>query len=368
MKSFHKIVITGGPCAGKTTGLSTLERELTKIGYKVVFINETATELIVNGLSRSAFKNNFDFEFSIVDFQLEREQLYEQYCRSLPDEKIILLCDRGVMDCKCYTTKEEWSQIKKVLNMDDIQLRDNYDAVFHLVTAAKGAEEFYTTANNAARRETLEEAIKADDKTLKAWTGHPHLRAIDNSTDFETKMKRLLNEIFSFLGEPQPFEIERKFLIKMPNINNLLSEHNCKKVDIIQTYLTSEDDEERRIRQRGLNGSYIYTLTTKKRVSDIERLEIDKKITQKEYLALLNDADISLHQVKKTRYCLMQNNQYFEVDIYPFAKKTAILEIELTHRDEEIHFPEYIEVIKEVTHDNNYKNRALSEAIPIDLK
>ena len=57
-----KIVITGGPCAGKTTGLSYLEQELTKIGYKVVFLNESATELILNGLSRGAFNSNLDFE------------------------------------------------------------------------------------------------------------------------------------------------------------------------------------------------------------------------------------------------------------------------------------------------------------------
>jgi len=38
-------------------------------------------------------------------------------------------------------------------------LRENrYDAVLHLTTAAKGAESFYTKSNNAARRETIEEA------------------------------------------------------------------------------------------------------------------------------------------------------------------------------------------------------------------
>ena len=38
-----------------------------------------------------------------------------------------------------------------------------------------------------------------DDKFIAAWTGHPHLRVIDNSTDFEDKMKRLIAEIASFL-------------------------------------------------------------------------------------------------------------------------------------------------------------------------
>ena len=30
-----KIVLTGGPCAGKTTALSTIEQELTDRGYRV---------------------------------------------------------------------------------------------------------------------------------------------------------------------------------------------------------------------------------------------------------------------------------------------------------------------------------------------
>ena len=63
MKSITKIVITGGPCAGKTTGLSYLEQELTQMGYKVVFLNESATELILNGFGPNSFNSNFDFAF-----------------------------------------------------------------------------------------------------------------------------------------------------------------------------------------------------------------------------------------------------------------------------------------------------------------
>ena len=90
-----------------------------------------------------------------------------------------------------------------------------------------------------------------DDKLIAAWTGHPHLRIIDNSVDFEGKMKHLIAEIASFLGEPEPYEIERKFLIEYPDIKLLESMPNCRKVEIIQTYLKSENDEEVRIRQRG---------------------------------------------------------------------------------------------------------------------
>ena len=362
-----KIVITGGPCAGKTTGLSYLEQELTKVGYKVVFLNESATEIILNGLDRNANKSNLDFERNIINLQVEKEKLYMNYCKNLPYENVLLVCDRGVMDCKSYMTDEEFNQAIKQLKLDKIQLRDNYDAVFHLVTAAKGAEQAYTQANNQARFESLEQAKDADTRTMNAWTGHPHFRAIDNSTNFENKMKRLVKEIFSFLGIPKPLEIERKFLIKRPNIEHLASLPNCQKVEIVQTYLNSNNDEELRIRQRGENGSYIYTLTKKKHLQNATRQETEKRITQKEYLTLLNNANTKLHQIRKTRYCLMYENKYYEIDSYPFAKNTAICEIELIDENEKFNFPPFIRVIKEVTTDKQFSNRSLAEQIPEEL-
>jgi len=365
--TFYKIVITGGPCAGKTTGLSFVERELTKIGYKVVFLNETATEIILNGAGFSSYSSNQDFETQIVKLQLAKEKIYEEMCHDMPYEKIILICDRGVMDCKAYMTEQEFENVLNKLNLEEIQLRDNYDAVFHLVTAAKGAEEFYTKANNQARRENIDEARLADDKTINCWTGHPHFRAIDNSTDFEHKMKRLVKEICVVLGEPTPLEIEQKFLIKKPNINLLENLPNCTKVDIIQTYLISDSNEEKRVRQRGSNGSYIYTLTTKKHITNTKRIEIEKRITQREYLTLLNHADTNLHQIRKTRYCLMHNNKYFEIDTYPFAPNTAICEIELADENDKFEMPEFIKVIKEVTNNKEFSNYYFAKNIPNEM-
>jgi hypothetical protein len=39
---------------------------------------------------------------------------------------------------------------------------ERYDCVLHLVTAALGAEQYYTKDNNSARRESLAEAIEID--------------------------------------------------------------------------------------------------------------------------------------------------------------------------------------------------------------
>ena len=246
------------------------------------------------------------------------------------------------------------------MNWEEIQLRDGYDAVFHLVTAAKGALEAYTLSNNAARTETPEQAALLDDRLISAWTGHPHFRVIDNSTDFQDKMRRLLGEISAFLGEPEPMEIERKFLIAYPDIAALERDPNCRRVEIIQTYLTSREGEETRVRQRGAGGSYIYTETTKRAVSAVSRVEVERRLTQREYLERLMDADPARRPIRKTRYCLTWAGQYFELDVYPFWRDRAILEIELREENTPIVFPDHLRIIREVTGDPAYGNAELA--------
>jgi CYTH domain-containing protein len=131
-------------------------------------------------------------------------------------------------------------------------------------------------------------------------------------------------------------------------------------VEIIQTYLKSRGKAEVRVRQRGADGSYIYTRTEKTAVSDIKRIEVEKRLTKEEYLDLLMDADTSLRQIRKTRYCLTCGSQYFEIDLYPFWNDRAVMEIELRSEDETVVFPEFIDVKREITGDERYKNRSLA--------
>ena len=357
-----KIVITGGPCAGKTTAQSWIETEFTKKGYQVIFIKEAATDIINSGLNRQTFVSNKDFQKAILQYQLEREKIVYEACKKMKNNKILIVCDRGTLDGKIYMSNIEYRQLLEELHTDEVTLRDSYDAIFHLVSAAKGATDCYTLENNPARKETINEAIIADDKIISAYTGHPHFRVIDNSTDFKTKMQRLLIEISSFLGEPEPFEIERKYLIEYPNTKYLDSLENCDKVEIIQTYLLSDNpNSETRIRQRGRDGSYIYTQTTKQTITSSKRIEKERRLTKEEYLDLLMKADPQFRQIRKTRYCLSMNGFYYEIDIFPFMKNNAIMEIELNDENATFTIPEFIKVIKEVTQDSNYKNRSLAK-------
>ena len=362
-----KIVLTGGPCAGKTTAITWINNYFSKRGYTILFVPETATELITNGIAPWTCETNYDYQRFQIRLQKVKEQIFDDAAKKMKNDKILIVCDRGILDNKAYMKDIEFKRILNELGTSETQERDSYDAIFHLVSAAKGKENAYTLANNIARTENIEEARKIDDKIISAWTGHPHFRIIDNSTEFEEKLEKLLKEIASFLGEPEPFEIERKFLIYYPNIKELENMSNCTKVDISQTYLKSNDDMERRVRARGINGDYLYYLTEKRKISNIKRVEIERKLTQNEYLALLMESNNKLHTIHKTRYCLSENNQYFEIDIYPEWDNQAIMEIELSSENEIIKTPEFIKIIKEVTDDNDYRNYQMAKEMPKEL-
>lgn len=362
--TIRKIVITGGPCAGKTTALSWIANNLPQKGYTVLFVPETATELIGGGLTPWGCGTNLDYQRCQMELQLTKERLFERGARTMPVDKVLIVCDRGTMDNKGYMTDEEFSQLCREMDTNVPELRDRYDAVFHLVTAAKGAIEAYSLANNAARYETPEQAAALDDRIIAAWTGHPHLRIIANGTSFENKLEHLLKEILSFLGEPVPLEIERKFLIKYPDVEWLERQPNCRRVEISQTYLLSNPGEEVRIRQQGTDGFYTYYETVKTPVDDLKRVEIERRLTQKEYLKRLMDADPNKRPIHKTRYRLLYQGQYFEIDLFPFWTDRAICEIELSDEGAPVNLPPALEMIREVTDDPAYRNAALAEIQP----
>ncbi len=356
-----KIVVTGGPCGGKSTGLQWIDKAFSEMGYKVLFIPETATELISGGVAPWTAASNAEFQKCVMSLQLKKEEVFTLAAKGMDADKVLIVCDRGAVDNKAYMTDAEYAEVLEYAGRSPITLRDSYDAVFHLVTAAKGAEKFYTTDNNSARTETIPQAAALDDKLISVWTGHPHLRILDNSTDFKGKMERLTAEIASFLGEPEPCETERKFLIEYPDINELENNPLCDSVEITQTYILEEGADECRVRKRGKNGEYIYSKTSKTKVSDIIRKEIEDRISEEEYNSLLSKADPERKELRKTRYCLVSGSQYFEIDIYPFRNDIAIMEIELASENDEVIFPEGIRIIKEVTGDDEYKNSSLAK-------
>lgn len=367
MEIVAKIVLTGGPCAGKTTALTKIEESLSEKGYKVFIVSESATELIKGGIlpfGNSPLQMKLFQELN-VKYQLDKEKIYEEAAHLLPnDQKAVIVYDRGAIDNKAYVTEGEFNEVLNTLKLKEIELLDRYSMVIHLVTAAKGAEEFYSLSNNSARTETIEEAILKDKLTMNVWTGHPRLKIIDNSTNFEDKISNVLKEIYSYLGEPIPIKREKKYLIDLKQSNlGFLEANECQKIEIVQTYLQS-DNGEKRIRRRGYKGDCTYYFTFQKDTDQSsERIILDKKINEDEYLQLLDKADTNLISISKDRYCFTYKNQYFRLDIIPELGDVGILEIEMTDKNKKIIIPKEVSVIKEVTNDINYRNYMLAQTL-----
>ena len=78
-----KIVITGGPCAGKTTGLSWIQNAFSTRGYQVLFVPETATELISNGVTPWSCGSNLDYQKCQMQLQMEKERIFRQAAETM---------------------------------------------------------------------------------------------------------------------------------------------------------------------------------------------------------------------------------------------------------------------------------------------
>jgi hypothetical protein len=86
---------------------------------------------------------------------MQMEDTFTYIAASL-DGPSVVVCDRGCMDIAAYLPEPQWKATLRAVGVCVGGLLRRYDAVVHLVTAADGAEKFYTTANNAARRESPE--------------------------------------------------------------------------------------------------------------------------------------------------------------------------------------------------------------------
>ena len=158
-------------------------------------------------------------------------------------------------------------------------------------------------------------------------------------------------------------EIERKYLIELPAEDEFVR-HNAVCWEIVQTYLRSENGVTARVRQVTEGEQIRCYHTEKRRVSDLTAEENERKIDAGEYRKLLQLADASLKPICKRRWRLPYGEHVLEVDIYPFWKKTAVLEIELSGESDTADIPAWIRVLKEVTGDVRFKNVSLAREVP----
>ena len=163
-----------------------------------------------------------------------------------------------------------------------------------------------------------------------------------------------------------PFEIERKFIIKMPSLDVIERQHNFCSTEIIQTYLDSPSEITERVRMRKYPDKVRYTHTRKIRVNTLKAIEDEREITEGEYKKLSERKKRGYISITKQRCSFDYMGQTYEIDIYPQWKKTAILEIELSSEEETINIPSFLDVVREVTADSRYKNVRMAKSFPAE--
>ena len=189
-----KIVITGGPCAGKTTLMGLLAAAFVGRGLEVVLINECATELLAQGITPDSCGSVLGFQRRVFDLQLEKEGRLAGMSRDA-----VVLLDRGLMDNAGYLPDDELDMLLSERGMTREDAYARYDAVVHLMTAAIGAEQFFSHETNEHRLEDVSEAVRVDEALRRGWSGHPHLQVIDNEGTFQDKLDRSIAAVLGAL-------------------------------------------------------------------------------------------------------------------------------------------------------------------------
>lgn len=369
MSDVFSIVVTGGPCSGKTTFLAAAKQWLESRGCLVAVVPEIATEFITAGIDPLApWSGPRDFQIMVFRYAMDRRRTYMEAMRRIQTTKPkVLLFDRAELDARgVYISVEDFDYIAEELEEISVAvLRDLYHGVIHLVTAADGAAEHYTLANNAARRETPDEAVALDQKSQAAWNGHRHRALIDNRTDFAGKQRRALQALTRIIAMPEkePLEIERKWRITsyepfVPVGRDVV------RAAITQTYLKPYEQltSERRVRRRVVDGvaSYYYTEKDKTEIS-ATRIERERQITEAEYWRFIaEESDRDRAPIEKTRYTFTYEGHFLELDVFHGRwRGLAFVEAEVTDLAETVLLPPEWEV-EEVTDDPRFKNAALA--------
>lgn len=363
-RKIWKLVLTGGPCGGKTTGQARLSTFFENLGWKVYRVPETATVLLGGGVNFAELPEYAQIEFqeNLLRTMIQIENSFFALAEA-SDRNCLVICDRGTMDASAFVSREQWEDILTSNQCDEVDIRDNrYHQVVHMVTSAKGAEQYYSIEQHATRLEGLEEARDRDTKAAEAWIGHPYVDIIDNKSNFESKINRLIScvavKMGIDIGDRLSVNAKKvKFAINGP-LPNDSAFPNFRDFEVTHHYLqTACRTMQSRLRKRGVKGKYSYIHTIRKQIGD-QVIEVKTPLTHRDYIHLLDQQDPLHLTVNKIRRCFMYNNQYFQLDMYkepchPRCKGLMLLETytTLSGIEFEDRLPKFLNMDQEVTGD-----------------
>lgn len=174
-----KIVLTGGPCSGKTTTLLALKEEFED---QIILVPEVATILLQGGFPIPGKDLEWSeewqasFQTAVLPLQSAIEDAYVLMAQSNGGK--MLICDRGVLDGAAYTPGGVLEFCKRY-GVDVEKAQARYAAVIHLESLATAEPKKYGKADNDSRFEPLERAQELEKATRQAWESHPRRTILD---------------------------------------------------------------------------------------------------------------------------------------------------------------------------------------------
>lgn len=195
------IVLTGGPCAGKTSAMAFLRDRLSKRGFQVLTVPENATHFLANSEGFQAewagTTAQVQMQRIFLEYQMAQEDSFKAFAKLHPTKRSILLLDCCTLNSKVYLSDEQWQQVLTLPGhaaLTEQQLFARYDLVIHMVSCAfDGLYEYGPGSNNPGRYHSPEEAKECDTRSLAVFTNHPQVRVVPHFPDFQTKMTQLLH-------------------------------------------------------------------------------------------------------------------------------------------------------------------------------
>lgn len=184
----RRVVLTGGPGAGKTAVLELIRRSF--CGH-VRVLPESAGIVFGGGFPRGTTPELLrPAQRAIFHVQRELEAVGEE------GNPAIVLCDRGTVDGSAYWPGPDpfWAAVGTT-HADEL---GRYDAVIHLRTPAldRGYDH-----RNPLRIESPEQAAAIDARIARAWEPHPRCFVVDAAPDFLSKAARAVEILRAELPE-----------------------------------------------------------------------------------------------------------------------------------------------------------------------
>ena len=281
-ENIKKIVLTGGPCAGKTTIFESIEKYLKEKDYYVITLNETATELIKSNIIPCYDKTlTLIFQDIIMKYQYIKERCAYNYAKSIAkNKKVIILCDRGIMDNFAYLdTYEEFERILSNNNLDELKFLNDYDLVIDLVSTATLKPDSYEL--DGIRYETIDEATIKDKKTSTAWAHHSNLKIIKPTKDINKKKDIVLKEIEKYLNDIKREHYKELYQLDISSNLSIYNSNNSRLVNILKIYL----NHNLVITEKKYRNSTIYTLSEGKYEKVISNEEVIRIISKNQIIS-----------------------------------------------------------------------------------